>query len=370
MTGAWNDFITLLPEPVVRTTSGPLAGKRLAVKDLIDTAGIRTTYGSAIYRDHVPTVDATVVTRCLDAGAALVGKTHLPEFAWCVLGTSPFYGTCRNPARPGRTTGGSSSGSAAALAAGECELALGTDTGGSIRMPAGACDVVGFKPAWGTAPLAGVFPLAESLDTVGPMARTVADAVLLWSVISGEPIPEPALAGLTIGLLRRAPAVGDGRATEKSDLAEQWLPGLERLGARVVEASLPEPRADTWPVFQHEALRAHAATYPARADEYGPIMRAKLDAAAAATPESIAEGYRALLAWRAYRPQVDLFLAPCVGIELPADDTDEADVRLPFSSFCRWVNLLGWAGLAIGNLQLVGPRNDVVLAAGLAFERG
>lgn len=363
-------MLTWLDEPVERTSSGPLAGRRLLVKDLIDTVGIRTTYGSAIYTDHIPAADATVVTRCLDAGARMLGKTHLPEFAWCVLGTSPFYGTCRNPTRPGVTTGGSSSGSAAALAADLCDLAIGTDTGGSIRMPAACCDVVGLKPTWGSAPLDGVYPLAPSLDTVGPMAKTVTDAALLWTVLSGEQPVEPRLAGLTVGLLRQAPAVGDGRETERSDEGERWVASLERLGARVVEATIPGAGSDMWPVFQHEALRSHAATYPARADEYGPIMRTKLDAATLATPDAITDGYRALLEWRAYQPEVDLYLCPAIGIELPPADTDEADVRMPFSSFCRWVNLLGWAALAIGNLQLVAPSTDVVLAAGLALERG
>ena len=369
MRDSGNAVLTWLDEPVVRSQTGPLAGKRLFVKDLIDTAGIRTTYGSAIYGDHVPATDATVVTRSLEAGAQLLGKTHLPEFAWCVLGTSPFYGTCHNPTRPGITTGGSSSGSASALAADLCDIAIGTDTGGSIRMPAACCEIVGLKPAWGTAPLDGVFPLAPSLDTVGPMARSVGDVAAYWTVLSGEQPVEPRLQGLTIGLLRQAPGVGDGRQTEQSDLAEQWVGDLERLGARVVEATVPSARVDTWPVFQHEALLSHAATYPSRADEYGPIMRAKLDAATTATPAAITDGYRAMLELRAYEPEVDLYVSPCIGIELPPQDTPEAEVRMPFSSFCRWVNLFGWAALAIGNLQLIGPRNDRVLGAGLAWER-
>ena len=260
-----NAVITWLDEPVQRSSTGPLAGKRLLVKDLIDTAGIRTTYGSALYAEHVPTRDATVVTRSLAAGASMIGKGHLPEFAWCVLGTNQRYGTCHNPVHPGRTTGGSSSGNAAALAAGLCDLAIGTDTGCSIRLPAACCDVVGFKPEWGTAPLDGIYPLVPSVDTVGPMARTVEDAAALWSVLSQTPVPEPRLAGLTIGLLRQSPGIGDGRTTERSDAAEEWVPILEGLGARVVEATIPDATWDTWPVFLHEAARSHAATYPSRA---------------------------------------------------------------------------------------------------------
>jgi Asp-tRNA(Asn)/Glu-tRNA(Gln) amidotransferase A subunit family amidase len=364
-----NAVITWLDEPVQRSQTGPLAGKRLLVKDLIDTAGIRTTYGSGLYADHVPTKDATVVTRALAAGASMVGKGHLPEFAWNVLGTSDWYGTCHNPVHPGRTTGGSSSGNAAALASDLCDLAIGTDTGCSIRLPAACCDIVGFKPAWGTAPLDGIFPLVPSIDTVGPMARTVRDAALLWSVLSETKVPAPRLDGLTIGLLRQPPGVGDGRTTERSDAAEQWVPDLERLGAKVVEATLPSASAETWPVFLHEAALSHASTFPSRADEYGPGMRAKLESAALVDPSAVTAGYRALLEWRAFVPDVDLYLSPCVGIELPVEEADEQEIRLPLSSFLRWVNLIGWAGLAVGNLQFVAPDNQAALAAGLAWER-
>jgi Asp-tRNA(Asn)/Glu-tRNA(Gln) amidotransferase A subunit family amidase len=349
---------------------GPLAGRTLAVKDLLDTAGIRTTYGSRIYADHVPERNAVAVQRLLDAGAVLVGKTHLPEFAWCVLGQNEWYGTCHNPAHPGRTTGGSSSGSAAALAAGLCDLALGTDTGCSIRLPSAACGTVGLKSEWGRVPLDGVFPLCPTLDTVGPMARSVEDVAVVWSVLTGRPAPEPRLSGLTVGLLRQPPGIGDGRETERSDLAEAWVADLERLGARVVEARVPEPSSNTWPLFQYEALRSHAPTFPSRADEYSRLMRSKLEAAQRATADEVEAAYRALGKWRRYEPEVDLYASPCYSIELPPEDADELEIRLPLSSFLRWVNLTGWAGLAIGNLQLVAPRDEVVLAAGLAWERG
>jgi Asp-tRNA(Asn)/Glu-tRNA(Gln) amidotransferase A subunit family amidase len=364
----WNAFITRCepgePQP------GPLAGRTLGVKDLVDTAGIRTTYGSSLYAEHVPERTAPAVQRLLDAGAVLVGKTHLPEFAWSVLGQSPWYGTCRNPAHPGKTTGGSSSGSAAALAAGLCELALGTDTGCSVRLPAAACGVVGLKSQWGLVPLDGVYPLCPTLDTVGPMARSVEDVALMWSVLTGRAAPEPKLAGLTVGLLRQPPGIGDGRETETSDLAERWVSGLERLGARVVESRVPDPSANTWPQFQHEALHSHAATFPSRADEYGEVMRIKLEAAQRATPEAIEAAYRAIDEWRRYEPEVDLYVSPCYAIELPPENANELEIRLPLSSFLRWVNLTGWAGLAIGNMQLVAPADEVALAAGLAWERG
>ena len=369
MTDPLNAAITWLDEPLVGAAEGPLAGRTLLVKDLIDTAGVRTTYGSRIYAEHVPEIHASVVQRALDAGALVVGKANLPEFAWSVLGASPWYGTVHNPVHPGKTTGGSSAGNAAALAARLVDLGIGTDTGCSIRLPSAACGTVGLKPRWGRIPLDGVFPLCPSLDTVGPMGRSVADVALLWSVLTGLPVPEPRLEGLTVGLLRQAPYLGDGRETEASDEAEQWVAGLEQLGARVVEAAVPGAHADMWPLFLHEAAESHRAIFPSRAAEYGDVMRVKLEAAQQVTHEAVSVAYGALAAWRAHEPDVDLYLSPCFAGDLPDEDADELEVRLPLSSFLRWVNLIGWAGLAIGNLQLVAPRDETVLAAGLAWER-
>jgi Asp-tRNA(Asn)/Glu-tRNA(Gln) amidotransferase A subunit family amidase len=365
----YNTAITWLDEPLRGAAEGPLAGQTMLVKDLIDTAGIRTTYGSEIYGDHVPAVHATVVQRALDAGAVVLGKANLPEFAWGVLGVNSFYGAVHNPLHPGKTTGGSSAGNAAALAAGLVDLGIGTDTGCSIRLPSAACGTVGLKPQWGHLPVDGVFPLVPTLDTVGPMARSVEDVALLWSVLSGRSVPEPRLEGLTVGLLRRAPELGDGRETEASDAVDEWAGGLERLGARVVESSIPLPTADMWPVFLHEAARSHRETFPSRASEYGPVIRPKLAAALEVDPAAVATAYDALNGWRCFQPDVDLYVSPCFAIELPPEDADEHDVRLPLSSFLRWVNLIGWAGLAIGNMQLVAPRDETVLAAGLAWER-
>jgi aspartyl-tRNA(Asn)/glutamyl-tRNA(Gln) amidotransferase subunit A len=366
----WNAGITWLDEPLRRSGTGPLAGRTLLVKDLIDTEGIRTTYGSRIYADHVPTRNAVVVDRVLDAGVAILGKANLAEFAWSVLGANDWYGTVQNPARPGRTTGGSSSGNAAAIAAGLCDLGIGTDTGCSVRLPAAACEIVGLKTRLGVVPVGGVFPLCPSFDTVGPMGRSVEDVAVLWSVLTGRRVPEPRLRGLTVGLMRAAPNLADGRETERSDAVDEWAGRLEQLGATAVEAAIPGPACDTWPVFQHEAARSHAGTFPSRADEYGRAIRKKLDAAVRVSPDAVYNGYRALVAWRQLLPEVDLYVSPCVAIDWPAEDADELEVRLPLSSFLRWVNLLGWSALAIGNLHLVAPTDEMVLAAGLAWERG
>jgi Asp-tRNA(Asn)/Glu-tRNA(Gln) amidotransferase A subunit family amidase len=364
----YNALITAVePEPA---KPGPLEGKRLLVKDLIDTAGIRTTYGSRIYGDHVPERTAPAVTRLVEAGAVVVGKANLPEFAWAVMGQNPFYGTVHNPVAPGKTTGGSSAGNAAGLAAGLCDIGLGTDTGCSIRLPSACCETVGLKPRWGSIDMTGVFPLCPTLDTLGPMAKTVEDVALVWSLLKDEPVPEPRLEGVTVGLLRKPPTVGDGRPTEASDLAEGWAAEFGRLGARVVEARVAEPSGTMWPVFNHEALQSHRPTFPSRAAEYSDVCRTKLEAALKTTADEVTEAYRALEEWRRFEPEVDLYVAPCYTQELPPEDASELDVRLRFSEFLRWVNLIGWAGLAIGNLQLIAPRDETVLAAGLAYVRG
>jgi Asp-tRNA(Asn)/Glu-tRNA(Gln) amidotransferase A subunit family amidase len=197
----------------------------------------------------------------------------------------------------------------------------------------------------------------------------VSDTALMWSVLAERPVPEPRLAGLTVGLLRRAPAVGGSYVPEPSDLGEQWVADLERLGATVVEAELPEPAANTWPMFEHEAALSHRATFPSRADDYGFTIRPKLERAQEVRPAEVEAAYAAVGAWRRYEPPVDLYVSPCVTGELPPEDADERDVRFPLSAFVRWVNLLGWAGLAIGNMQLVAPHDETVLAAGLAWER-
>jgi aspartyl-tRNA(Asn)/glutamyl-tRNA(Gln) amidotransferase subunit A len=353
---------------------GRLAGVPLLVKDLIDTAGVRTTYASAIYRDHVPARSAPAV-RALEAeGAIVVAKANADEFAWGVCGQNVHYGDTVNPVAPDRVAGGSSSGSAAALAAGLVPLALGTDTGGSIRMPAAACGVVGLKPAHGAVPVEGVFPLAPSFDTVGPMARTVADCALAYAVLTGSEVPAPRLRGLRVGVLTAHPRLGPADAFGERD--ERALPYAERLralGAEVDEVSLPVPDGDTWAVFYAEAAAAHAATFPSRRAEYGPVISAKLDHAATVSPDEADRGRAALHAWRAraaHEPAVDLVLSPALGLaELPPAGVDELTVRLPLSAYTRAFSYLGWPAIAIGELQLAGRDADVVIGAALALER-
>jgi aspartyl-tRNA(Asn)/glutamyl-tRNA(Gln) amidotransferase subunit A len=372
-----NAVITLCAEEAMARAragvSGRLAGVPLLVKDLIDTAGVRTTYASAIYRDHVPAESAPAVRRLEAEGAIVVGKANADEFAWGVCGQNVHYGDVINPVAPDRIAGGSSSGNAAAVAAGLVPLGLGTDTGGSLRMPAAACGVVGLKPAYGAVPVEGVFPLVPSFDTVGPIARTVADVALAYAVLSGTEVPEPRIDGLRVGVLTEHPALTpDGPSETGDERGFARAERLRRLGARVEAARLPVPRADLWPVFYAEAAAAHGATFPSRRDEYGPGIRSKLDHAATITPEHAATARGALREWRARaerEPAVDLLLSPTVGVtELPPAGADELAVRIPFSAYARIFNFLGWPAIALGGLQLAGRDTSVLIAAALAIE--
>src|SRR5689334_20814110 len=164
---------------------GPLHGIPIGLKDLIDTAGVKTTCGSALFKDRVPTEDAEIVRRLKNAGAVLIGKQNLQEFAYGGTSTSSFFGPVHNPWDVDRIAGGSSGGSAAAVATGMCFAAIGTDTGGSVREPAAFCGIVGLKPTYGRVSTRGVFPLSASLDHVGPLCRNVTDAALLLQAIAG-----------------------------------------------------------------------------------------------------------------------------------------------------------------------------------------
>jgi amidase len=267
---------------------GPLHGVPIAIKDLCDWRGTVTTCASPLVVGGEAARSATVVDRLEAAGAVILGKTNLYEYAF--MGYHPGRPVPRNPWRSDADTGGSSSGSGAAIAAGLCFAALGTDTGGSIRMPSAWCGIVGLKPTYGRVSRAGVFALAASLDHVGPMARTVRDAALVHDAIAGPdprdattlpdaPSPVSAsidtpITGVRIGWDEAYASAG--ASPDVVDAVHAAVQVLADAGARVVPVSLPpvDEVLQAWAVIcAGDALATHAATYPSRAGEYGPSIR-------------------------------------------------------------------------------------------------
>jgi aspartyl-tRNA(Asn)/glutamyl-tRNA(Gln) amidotransferase subunit A len=348
----------------------PRDGRPLAVKDLFDTAGVRTTYGSAVFADHVPEVTAAAVVALETAGWTNTGKANLHEFAYGVTSQNLHYGTVPNPSYPGRTAGGSSGGSAAALAAGLADAALGTDSGGSIRIPAACCGVVGFKPTFGLVSTDGVFPLAPSYDHAGPMARDVETCAALMSVLGDV--------GAGSGLFK----VGLAWHERAEPLVRSRLEEAARfLGAQPVEFPLPE---GTTPVFMREVADVHRELYAEHAELYGENIRPKIERCLAVTE---AEAEAAGAARVAYERQAlaalegfDLLLTPTLAFVPPPADVDELATRESMIRFTYPFNLLGWPALALpcgpaeeqlpASAQLVGrPGADaLVLAAGAQLE--
>ena len=265
-------------ERIARRETGALLGVPIAIKDLFATRGVRTTVGSKILRDWQPGADAAVVTRLRKAGAIVFGKTNLHEFAYGVSNANPWWGVARNPVDPRRSPGGSSGGSAIAVVAGMCAAALGSDTGGSIRIPAALCGCVGLKPTRGAVPLQGAFPLGWSLDHAGSLTRTVADASLLFQILSGRPAPSRVRTrGLRVGVVR-------GSITERIQpgvraRVEAAARGLRRAGLRVRDVTIPEldwTVATQLVTLRAEASAVHARWIRQRPRSYGTDVRVRL----------------------------------------------------------------------------------------------
>ncbi len=350
----------------------PPAGTPVAIKDLLDTAGLVTTYGSALFTDHVPSRSAEAVLRLEAAGYAVAGKTNLHEFAYGISSQNPHYGTVPNPAAPGRVAGGSSGGSAAAIAAGDVELALGTDSGGSIRIPAAWCGIVGFKPTYGLVPADGCFPLAASYDHVGPMAASVEGCEELMRALAPgfEPSPLESLDELAVGVA--------------------WLGDADPLvAARVADAAshFPQRRelefplaADDYRLFMREVADVHRALFPGNEDLYGDNVRGKIERCLAVTDDEVAAAERQRAEYRertaAALDGLDLLVTPTIGFVAPPADVDELTIRERGIRFTYPFDSLGWPALALpcgpaedgfaASIQLVGrPGDDSrVLAAG------
>jgi aspartyl-tRNA(Asn)/glutamyl-tRNA(Gln) amidotransferase subunit A len=350
----------------------PGDGIPLAVKDLFDTAGLRTTYGSILFADHVPERTAEAVARLEAAGYANVGKTNLHEFAYGITSHNPHFGDVPNPLAPGRTAGGSSAGSAAALAAGLADAAVGSDSGGSVRIPAACCGVVGFKPSRGRVPLAGCRPLAPSFDHAGPMGRDVETCARMMEALA------PDLARAELGSLAEL-EVG----VAWLDLAEPLVRARVRAAAerfprrRDVEFPLPERIGA---VFMREAAESHRGLFPEHADFYGANVRAKLERCLRVTDAEFARALRSLGEYRERAAEaaagIDLLVTPTLAFVAPPAFDDDVELLDAVIRFTYPFNALGWPALALpcgaaehglpASVQLAAPLGEdaLVLAAG------
>ena len=329
------------------------------VKELFDIAGEVTTAGSEVPVGGVACraeADAVAVARLRDAGVILLGRTRTHEYAWGITGRHARIGGVVNPWDRTRIAGGSSAGSAAAVAAGEVAVALGSDTGGSIRIPAAFCGVVGWKPAFGAIPTGGLVPLAPSLDHVGVLARSVGDVALADAVLSGRPrVTEAALAaqgahGFTVGVATRAGYPRLEPAVEKA--LDAALAALRDAGAVLRPVRLPDASQvqSVYTVIQRaEAYDVHArvlGTWPAWRDSYGEDLQARLELARQVTPEQVAAAHTARVQLRRETAacfegldSVLLPVVPCgpptVGdpdtVELDGRETPLRDAVLPFT---------------------------------------
>ena len=372
-----NAYLTVLAEEALaqarraeqeiarRKWRGPLHGIPVAVKDNIETAGVRTTAGSKILAAYLPSQDAPVVARLRAAGAILLGKTHLHEFAYGVTSENVHYGPARNPHDSGRIPGGSSGGSAIAVAAGLCAAAVGTDTGGSIRIPAALCGVTGFKPAFGSLPMEGIVPLCRSLDHVGPIARTVEDAAMVYAVMRGEK-PAPLESAGKRGRMR----VGWPRdyfferlAPEVARALEDARQLLRSRGVEFVDVALSLLNAAnqaTLPIALAEAYQYHreAGYFPERAAEYSEDVRTRLERGAGITAadylDALAACRRSQEEFRQCGEHLDALLVPTVPVVAPRIGEAsihlagvQEEVRAALLRLCRPANLWGVPAISI-----------------------
>ena len=345
-----NSFVTLLAEEATEAAAaseaeiqngdhrGLLHGIPIGLKDLYYTKGIRTTIGSKIMRDFIPEYDAAVTERFRDAGAILVGKLQMHEFALGATSENPHDGPAHNPWDTMRITGGSSGGSGSSVAAGQCMAALGSDTGGSVRIPASACGIVGLKPTFGRISRIGVFPLANSLDTVGPMTRTVRDTAIVMNAVAGYDERDQSsadrpdedftrllgqdISGLRIGVPQDY--FYDMIDDEVSAAVQKAARKLKELGAHVEECSIPalnDSISISGTILLTEAAEIHLDNLRERADDFDPAVRGRLEEGAMTPAVSYIAAQRARTEFnRAIAEAMqtyDILLAPTTALGAP-----------------------------------------------------
>jgi Asp-tRNA(Asn)/Glu-tRNA(Gln) amidotransferase A subunit family amidase len=302
---------------------------------------VRSTYGSAVFSDHVPSVSASWVADLESRGWVNVGKTNLHEFAYGVTSQNLHYGVVPNPRSPSLTAGGSSGGSAAALVLGLADAALGTDTGGSIRIPAACCGVVGLKPTYGLVPMDGVFPLGPTFDHAGPMAPTVDGCAELLG------LDVPVIDGVRV--------------------ASAWG------GVHGEPIEFPTAEAVV-PAFMREVGDVHRELYAENEELYGENIRGKVERCIAVSDAEYAAAVRARDELReranAALEGFDVLVTPVLSCPVPPADCQEIEVRAAMTRYTFPFNALGWPALAVGNVQVVGRPGDdaLVLGVGRLFE--
>ncbi|NWG21389.1 MAG: Asp-tRNA(Asn)/Glu-tRNA(Gln) amidotransferase subunit GatA [Chloroflexi bacterium] len=381
---------------------GPLHGIPIALKDLYDTAGIRTTAGTTFFADRVPAADARAVTSLHSAGAVILGKLNMHEWALGVTNDNPHYGPCRNPWNRAHVTGGSSGGAGAALVAGFCMGALGSDTGGSIRIPSSLCGIVGLKPTYGRVSLHGVVPLSWNLDHAGPMARNVTDTALLLQAIAGYDPDDPAsvdapvgdfLATINAGVagwrvaLARDSHFGDADP-DVIAAVRRAAAVFEELGAHVEEVDLETGReaaqmnalmtTSDAAAFHRERLQAHP-------EGFGADVLARLERGAMFSSTEYVLARRFQSEWRRRLERLlgtfDVLLTPATPITAPLiEGADAIEAARQLTRFTAPFNLAGLpalslpcgfspAGLPIGLQVITSAWNEAkALQAGRAFE--
>jgi len=401
------DSATLNPQPSERTIPFALAnalrGIPIAVKDLVDTAGIRTTAGSQFFTDNIPDSDAFVIEKLKQAGATIMGKTNTHEIALGVTGNNPHYGTAHNPWNTDLIPGGSSSGSAIAVATGMALGALGTDTGGSIRIPASLCGVVGLKPTYGRVSTRGVFPLSWNLDHVGPIASCVRDAAILLQVISIydalDPVSTKVLTGDYLGHLvddmqGRRITFGVGEYVESADsevlnAVRDAAKVFESLGCRVQEVNvnwMREAALANSTMTRSDGAAVHRDRLQENPEMFGEDVLRRLQEGAKTTSTEYALARRTQTEVRkrceVFFESTDFLIVPSTPIAAPAiagNDAVEQAARL--TRFTAPFNLTGLpaisipcgftkAGLPIGMQIIAKPWFDAkVLNAAYAYEQ-
>jgi aspartyl-tRNA(Asn)/glutamyl-tRNA(Gln) amidotransferase subunit A len=328
---------------------GPLHGIPVAIKDLIEVAGMPTGYGSKVHAPRMADRDATLVARLRAAGAVIFGKTNLLEYAYGIA--HPEVGQTNNPHDPGRTAGGSSGGSAAAVAAGIVPLAIGTDTGGSIRIPASYCGIIGLKPTYGLVPMDGVFPLSHSLDHAGPLARSVEDVAIALACLAAKPMPLIPIPGaLRIGIVPKHfshSAVGEA-------VSAHVLAHLKSLGAELVEVDCPcleRANEQLVTILSPEAALIHRSSLAQNAAGYARGTRSQIQRgfAVSAVDYLAAREFQTSLRYavEALFNKVDVLAAPSVPFIAPFEDPVVAEGEDSEMLSSGFANLTGHPSISL-----------------------